>query len=80
MVYSVRAGAEYELLQENNLNEVVMSTPAIAENYLFFRTNKHLVAVSLNNSQIFLFRSQTTSNKGNAQFPILKIAMAIPAS
>jgi len=32
-------------MAENKLNELVMSTPAIAENYLFFRTNKHLVAV-----------------------------------
>ena len=46
VVYSVKAGPEYELLQENKLNEVVMGTPAIAENYLFFRTNRHLVAVS----------------------------------
>lgn len=45
-VYSVKAGSEYKLLQENNLNEVCMSTPAIAENYLFFRTARHLVAVS----------------------------------
>ena len=32
-VYSVKAGAEYELLEKNKLNEVCMSTPAIAENY-----------------------------------------------
>lgn len=45
-VYSVKAGEDYELLQENKLREVCMSTPAIAENYLFFRTSKHLIAVS----------------------------------
>ncbi|MEN8117705.1 MAG: PQQ-binding-like beta-propeller repeat protein [Bacteroidota bacterium] len=45
-VYSVKAGSEYELLKENSLDEVCMSTPAIAENYLFFRTSGHLIAVS----------------------------------
>jgi outer membrane protein assembly factor BamB len=30
VVYSVKAGSSYELLNENKLNEVVMSTPAIA--------------------------------------------------
>jgi outer membrane protein assembly factor BamB len=46
MVYSVKAGPEYKLLQENSLDEVCMSTPAISENYLFFRTSNHLVAVT----------------------------------
>lgn len=46
MVYSVKAGPEYEMLQENNVGDVCMSTPAIAENYLFFRTAKGLVAIS----------------------------------
>lgn len=45
-VYSVKAGPKYELLHTNKLNKVCMSTPAIAENYLFFRTAGHLVAVS----------------------------------
>ncbi len=46
VVYSVKAGAEYELLGENDLNEVCMSTPAITADYLLFRTSRHLVAVS----------------------------------
>jgi outer membrane protein assembly factor BamB len=45
-VYSVRAGAEFELLQTNQLEEVCMSTPAISEGYLFFRTTGSLIAVS----------------------------------
>jgi outer membrane protein assembly factor BamB len=45
-VYSVKAGPVFQLLSENNLNEAVMSTPAIADNYLFFKTVGHLVAVS----------------------------------
>ena len=45
-VYSVKAGPEYIMQRRNTLDEVCMSTPAIAENYLFFRTSGHLVAVS----------------------------------
>lgn len=45
-VYSVKAGNKYELLATNTLNEVYMSTPAIAENYLLFKTAGKLVAVS----------------------------------
>ena len=45
-VYSVITSSKYELLAENKLNQTVMSTPAIAENYLFFRTTKGLIAVS----------------------------------
>jgi len=45
-VYSVKAGAEFELLQTNQLEEVCMSTPAISEGYLFFRTTGSLIAVS----------------------------------
>lgn len=45
-VYSVKAGPEFQILETNNLGETFMSTPAIADNYLFFRTVNHLVAVS----------------------------------
>jgi outer membrane protein assembly factor BamB len=45
-VYSVKAGPVFELLTENNLGEIYMSTPAIADNYLFFKTVNHLIAVS----------------------------------
>ncbi len=38
------------------------------------------IQLSLINSQIDLLRSQTALIKGNAKFPILEIAMAIPAS
>ncbi|MCG6188803.1 outer membrane protein assembly factor BamB family protein [Maribellus maritimus] len=46
VVYSVKTGPEFEILRENKLHETVMSTPAISDNYLFFRTGNHLVAVS----------------------------------
>ena len=45
VVYSVKAGPDFEILQENQLHETVMTTPAISEGYLFFRTGNHLVAV-----------------------------------
>lgn len=46
VVYSVKAGPEYQLLAENKIGAVCMSTPALAENYLFFRTVSGVVAVS----------------------------------
>jgi hypothetical protein len=46
MVYSVQAGSEYKLLGENPLNEICMSTPAISENYLIFRTQNGVIAVA----------------------------------
>lgn len=46
VVYSVKAGSLYLLLEKNKLNDVCMSTPAIAKNYLFFRTTDYLIAVS----------------------------------
>ncbi len=49
VVYSIKAGPTFELLTENKLDETMMSTPAIAENYMFFRTTKGLIAVSENN-------------------------------
>jgi outer membrane protein assembly factor BamB len=50
VVYSVPAGPRYKLLKENHLNEVCMSTPAISEDYLLFRTSGHLIAVSKDNN------------------------------
>lgn len=46
MVYSVKAGPVFELVGENNLGETYMSTPAIADNCLFFKTVNHLIAVT----------------------------------
>ena len=44
-VYVVRAGREHEELAVNDMGEVVMTTPAISEGTLLFRTRNHLVAV-----------------------------------
>jgi len=46
VVYSVKAGSLYLLLEKNKLYDVCMSTPAIAKNFLFFRTTGYLIAVS----------------------------------
>ena len=38
----VRAGAEYELLASNEMNEVIWATPAITEGMLIVRTLGHV--------------------------------------
>ena len=50
-VVVVKAGSEFELLSRNPMNDVLMATPAISENMLFFRTTKQLVAVATLESQ-----------------------------
>jgi len=45
-VYSVKTGPEFQLIQTNNWGETLMSTPAISQNYMFFKTINHLIAVS----------------------------------
>ncbi|HEX2465361.1 MAG TPA: PQQ-binding-like beta-propeller repeat protein [Thermoanaerobaculia bacterium] len=45
-VVVVRAGAEYQELARNELGEVHMSTPAISEGVLYFRTRGHVVAIA----------------------------------
>jgi outer membrane protein assembly factor BamB len=45
-VIVVRAGAQYEELARNELGEVHMSTPAISEGVLYFRTRGHVIAIA----------------------------------
>lgn len=45
-VYRIKAGPEFELLSGNPLNDVCMSTPAISDGFMIFRTQTGLVAVS----------------------------------
>ena len=40
----VRAGATFEELATNSLNEVCMATPAVSEGVLYFRTRGHVIA------------------------------------
>lgn len=44
-VVVVKAGTEFEILSRNPLEDILMATPAISEDMLFFRTQKRLVAV-----------------------------------
>jgi len=44
-VFVVKAGPEYELVAANELGETCLSTPAVADGLLLFRTRHHVVAV-----------------------------------
>jgi outer membrane protein assembly factor BamB len=44
-VYVVAAGPEFRLLGTNPLGEIALSTPAIFDGTLFFRTRDHMVAI-----------------------------------
>jgi outer membrane protein assembly factor BamB len=50
-VHVVRAGPEFELLARNPLGEVSLSTPAVSEGVLFFRTRGHLMAIAERKSE-----------------------------
>jgi len=44
-VYIMKAGAEFKVLAKNSLGDIVMATPAISGNSLYFRTQHYLIAV-----------------------------------
>jgi outer membrane protein assembly factor BamB len=48
-VVVIRAGPAFEILSRNPMDDLLMATPAISENMLFFRTRHYLVAVSSSN-------------------------------
>lgn len=45
-VHVLRAGADYQLLTTNAMDEVVMATPAISDGLLVIRTLKHVVGIA----------------------------------
>ena len=45
-VYVIKAGPDFEELAVNELDEIHMSTPAISDGVLFFRTRGHVVAIA----------------------------------
>ena len=49
--YVIQAGPEFEIIGRNPLNEFSLSTPAIAQNSLFIRTQSKLYRISENSSQ-----------------------------
>src|SRR5204862_4918370 len=46
VTYVVKAGAEFEILGRNDLREVALATPAIADGRLFIRTHSTLYCIS----------------------------------
>jgi outer membrane protein assembly factor BamB len=44
-VYVVKAGPTFELLGMSELDEIAMSSPAISDGVIFFRTRDHVIAV-----------------------------------
>ena len=45
-MFVVKAGAEFELLAQNSVDELLMSTPAISDGVMYLRAHRHLVAVA----------------------------------
>ena len=46
IVYVVQTGKEFKLLSKNPLGDICMTTPAITDNIIYFRTMKYLIAIS----------------------------------
>jgi len=46
LVYTIEAGPEFKIINESPLGDVCMTTPALTDNIIFFRTEKHLIAIS----------------------------------
>jgi len=46
-VFVVAAGPEFEILARNRMDELIMATPALSEDMIYFRTVGQLVAVGL---------------------------------
>ena len=45
-VFTLNASPEFEILAENDLGEVSMSVPALSDNFMYFRTQSQLIAIS----------------------------------
>ncbi|RLD66597.1 MAG: pyrrolo-quinoline quinone [Bacteroidetes bacterium] len=44
-VVVLKAGSEFEILSRNNMDDLIMASPAISEDMIFFRTQHYLVGV-----------------------------------
>lgn len=44
-IYIVKAGKDFEVIAKNTMNDIIMATPAISENTLYWRTQHYLIAV-----------------------------------
>ncbi len=47
-VVVIKAGPVFEILSRNPMDDLLMASPAISDNILFFRTQHYLVAVGAN--------------------------------
>ena len=45
-VYALAAGQEFKIMNKMPLGDVCMTTPAITDSIIFFRTEKYLIAIS----------------------------------
>jgi len=45
-VYTLKAGAGFEILAENELEDICMVVPALSDNVIYFRTQHSIIAVS----------------------------------
>ena len=46
IIYVVQSGKEFKILSNHDLNDICMTTPAITDKIIFFRTQQYLYAVS----------------------------------
>jgi outer membrane protein assembly factor BamB len=46
-VFVIKAGPEFKILARNRMEDLIMASPAISEDMLYFRTVHHLVAVGI---------------------------------
>lgn len=44
-IFAVKAGPEFELLSENRMGELLMSTPALSDGMMYVRAHHHLYAI-----------------------------------
>ena len=44
-VYIVKAGTKFEVIAKNSLDDIIMATPAISENILYYRTQHYIIAI-----------------------------------
>lgn len=47
-VFVVKAGQEFKIIAQNNMNDILMATPAISGDVIYFRAQKSLIAVGKN--------------------------------
>ncbi len=44
-IFAIKAGPEFELLSENRIGELLMSTPALSDGMMYVRAHQHVYAI-----------------------------------